>query len=358
MGAAPRIVAAALTLTACNAVLGIRELRDDSVAGLPDGSVPGAEGGTDGGGGPPVIEPPPGPATWRLAATSTSLARHSATIAFDEQRQRMVLFGGVASVSSMLGDTWEWDGASWSERTVPENPAKRYGHRMVHDGARKNIFLFGGSRGDSPDQWIWDGTRWRAKPSATSPPSFQTLAMTYDSDRSVVVIFGGNHYPASGSAFMRNEIWEWNGSDWSHRDISPAPLARRGHALAYDAARKRVVLFGGKAVNQTLGDTWEYDGTRWTEHEPIDYPSRRAGSCMAYDPRRRLIVMYGGAENSSSNFAQTWQWDGVNWSRGPDGPPALRSCAMAWDPARRALVLFGGALDGDSSSSGETWVYE
>jgi len=209
-----------------------------------------------------------------------------------------------------------------------------------------------------PDQWAWDGTRWREKTSAAHPPSFQTLAMTYDSDRNVIVIFGGNHYPAAGSAVMLNETWEWNGTDWSKHDTATSPLARRGHAMTYDAARKRVLMFGGK-TNQILGDTWEYDGADWKEREPIDFPSKRAGACMAYDPRRQIVVMFGGAQGQT-NFAETWHWDGVNWSAGPAGPPALRSCAMAWDPTRRAIVLFGGAPNGLGSgpASGETWVYE
>jgi len=36
--------------------------------------------------------------------------------------------------------------------------------------------------------------------------------------------------------------------------------------MAYDAARRRVVLFGGGPNSppfQSLGDTWEWDGVKW-----------------------------------------------------------------------------------------------
>ncbi|MHB8878486.1 MAG: hypothetical protein ACYC8T_32720, partial [Myxococcaceae bacterium] len=46
--------------------------------------------------------------------------------------------------------------------------------------------------------------------------------------------------------------------------------ARYGHALAYDAARQRVVLFGG-LDSAYLTDTWEWDGTTWVRRTPDTY---------------------------------------------------------------------------------------
>jgi len=55
--------------------------------------------------------------------------------------------------------------------------------------------------------------------------------------------------------------WEWDGSAWIER--TPAgrkPPARCKHALAYDSARGRLVLFGGFGVSgEPLQDTWEWD---------------------------------------------------------------------------------------------------
>jgi hypothetical protein len=33
--------------------------------------------------------------------------------------------------------------------------------------------------------------------------------------------------------------------------------------MAYDAARSRLVLFGGYNGTENLNDTWEWDGTQW-----------------------------------------------------------------------------------------------
>src|ERR1041384_7179735 len=54
-------------------------------------------------------------------------------MAFDSARGVTVLFGGFTGGES--GETWEWDGATWMERTTG-GPSPRSGHAMVYDTAR------------------------------------------------------------------------------------------------------------------------------------------------------------------------------------------------------------------------------
>src|SRR5262245_16947650 len=51
-----------------------------------------------------------------------------------------------------------------------------------------------------------------------------------------------------------------------------ATLQRSAHVMAYDAARERVVLFGGTLVHALLGDTWEWDGVSWIPRNPMNSP--------------------------------------------------------------------------------------
>lgn len=303
---------------------------------------------------------PPGPPKWRLVATVGPPGRHSAGFAYDENRQRVVLFGGQAA-NKPYADTWEWDGAAWGERALAagSSPGARRGHKMVWDTARKSIFLYGGTRGDdASDQWSWNGQQWTALASATHPSTLQPATMTFDESRGVAVLFGGFHFATGGAESKRDETWEWNGTDWLQRTPPQAPSARRGHAMAYDSARKRVVLFGGRGAP---ADTWEWDGTTWTVHAPPSSPPPAlAAACMAFDPRRKVTVMHGGGTGDGNSSAKTWLWDGANWSAGPSGGPAVRSCAMAWDPVRRVVVLFSGAHDApnDGPALSETWYFE
>ena len=65
----------------------------------------------------------------------------------------------------------------------------------------------------------------------TVPPPCREAAMCLDEARGVPVLFGG----LSGDA-CRGETWELMGSDWQSCGGS-GPSGRRGHAVAFDAAR-------------------------------------------------------------------------------------------------------------------------
>ena len=59
----------------------------------------------------------------------------------------------------------------------------------------------------------------------------------------------------------------WDGEGW-RQAAAAGPTPRSGHAMAYDAGRRRVVLYGGGSFDgRTVTrheDLWEWDGARWT----------------------------------------------------------------------------------------------
>src|SRR6266705_3485334 len=70
-------------------------------------------------------------------------------------------------------------------------------------------------------------------------------------------------------------------------NVSPGQT-RYSHAMAYDTARGRVVLFGGYDGTSNLGDTWEWDGTTWTQRASSGPP----GGEMVYDAARGRVVLF------------------------------------------------------------------
>ena len=52
-------------------------------------------------------------------------------MAYDSLRQRLVLFGGVGPFPTLYGDTWEWDGAAWSQRTPARSPPGARGYSVA-----------------------------------------------------------------------------------------------------------------------------------------------------------------------------------------------------------------------------------
>jgi hypothetical protein len=105
------------------------------------------------------------------------------------------------------------------------------------------------------ETWTWSGTTWTKLSPATSPTARDLHAMAYDGVRKKIVLFGG--VVASGKSYVPvNDTWTWDGASWSPGTGSSAPPGRWSHAMAYDAAHGRMVMFGGE-INSTLyTDTW------------------------------------------------------------------------------------------------------
>lgn len=194
--------------------------------------------------------------------------------------------------------------------------------------------------------------------SAGDGPQRNIAAMVCDTFRERLVLFGGVTLDASAVSVYRGETWEYDGKAWVEMSPAVSPQPRASQAMAYDAARGRVVLFGGGADRLIhFGDTWEYDGETWTETSPGVSPVRRWASAMAYDEERERIVLFGGAF-SLEQYGDTWEYDGQTWTEvTPDPSPSPRQFhAMVYDPVRGNVVLFGGsALEGDKA---DTWVYD
>ncbi|MBL9016286.1 MAG: hypothetical protein JNL83_19010, partial [Myxococcales bacterium] len=168
-------------------------------------------------------------------------------------------------------------------------PSPRQGAAIAYDARRGVAVMFGGIEDDTPspnvygETWLWDGLGWLNASPTTSPSSRAWAAMAYDAARDRVVLFGGVAGLVTGESVVA-ETWEWDGARWSLRPAASSPSARAHHAMVYDAKRERVVLFGGGAAGE-LADTWEWDGTTWTQIMGAAPPPRRGGA-FAFDPVR------------------------------------------------------------------------
>jgi hypothetical protein len=120
-------------------------------------------------------------------------------MAYDNARNYTVLFAGFINGGRDLGDTWEWDGAIWRQR-ANFGPATRREHAMVFDDNENRVVLFGGMtstlvEGASNDRhlgdtWEWDGDRWLQRQNM-GPQNRNSHALAYDSGRKRIILFGG-----------------------------------------------------------------------------------------------------------------------------------------------------------------------
>src|SRR5262249_15876680 len=138
------------------------------------------------------------------------------------------------------------------------------------------------------------------------------------------VLFGGliDTVQDNGDGIMKvtyapdNTTWIWDGMNWSAANLPVNPPARYRPSIAYDAAHRKIVLFGGCHDYRwfyRLNDTWTWDGSAWKQESPTVSPSARASAAMAYNPATGIVILFGGAAMDGSK-AETWAWDGQNWS--------------------------------------------
>jgi hypothetical protein len=163
----------------------------------------------------------------------------------------------------------------WTQQAPAAHPTARFAPAMAYDKATGTVVLFGGYAGSYPtghylgDTWTWNGRTWTRQHPAASPRARGDAVMTYDAATRSVVLFGGN-----GNHGQLGDTWTWNGRTWTRQHPAASPHARGLAAMTYDAASGTAVLFGGQVglSGRALGDTWTWNGRTWTRQHPAASP--------------------------------------------------------------------------------------
>lgn len=289
--------------------------------------------------------------SWEMTVPSPPIPLFGTSMAFDEARSQTVMFGGVDVNARRPGDTSTLDSAGWMKHAA-SGPSSRIGAAMCWDSARGHVVMFGGT-GDSNatqfgDTWTWNGATWSQ---GANGPSSRGTSMAFDPDRAQVVLFGGYGDSPLNTKANLSDTWVFDGSAWTQLPVT-GPSARSGHAMAWDPSTRRILLFGG-ALNQGLaGDTWAWDGTQWTLIATTG-PSPRHGSLMVTDPDAGRTLLWGGFGNGYPE--ELWSHQNGTWNLVPiTGPHGRVRHSMAYDSHRHAAVLFGGTPNG--GIDGDTWL--
>ncbi|MGE4198096.1 MAG: hypothetical protein AB7G11_13340 [Phycisphaerales bacterium] len=173
-----------------------------------------------------------------------------------------MLFGGLPA--SVGNATWIYDGSVWTQ-VATTGPSTRGGHYMAYDEARQRVVMFGGTDGQFAyfrDTWEWDGATW-TQVASTGPIARRSGTMVHDSRRHRCVLFGG--FGRSGGMDVQfHDTWEWDGTTWTLR-LADGPPGRLAHAAAYDSARAEMIIFGGFVGGTPQSDTWVLPSTGPTD---------------------------------------------------------------------------------------------
>lgn len=277
---------------------------------------------------------------WKLASpTDRPTPRHGHAMAYDSERNVVVLFGGMDDKGNLLNDTWTWNGSAWTDLRVG-GPRIRSEHAMAYDADRHEVVLFGGNDGIDAldDTWVWNGTAWEMRNPATLPPARSSHAMSDDDRACGALLFGGQDDSGRGLS----DTWFWNGQDWTAVTATDKPTGRFDHGLVYDSSRRRSVLFGGAAALvpvTELGDTWEFEASRIVDVSFFADVSPSAAEGILSD--RDALVLQSGALIGGTAIVNTWQV----------AIPVSEITPLAdLDPVARVDEVIGNQIDNDGVS--------
>lgn len=332
----------------------------------------------------------PDPFTYAPSSTPAALGsagRIFAAAAGDAGGTRVVLYGGQPpGSSSAYGDTWvngadgTWKptcGSTVAGATAPCGPGVRDGLGMAD--APGGDVLYGGFAGNiggaqpNGDTWRFNGATWtRVCTSATCGPGPRAL-MAMAGNGTTAVMFGG-----IGGSGIDNDTWVFNGHTWTQAcgqaGVPCGPSGIAGASMAWDG--QHFVLFGGADLNSIgppVDDTWTFNGHTWTKICGVSMskpcgPSARDLGAFAFagsvrTPRGAVLAEGGDIfGNGATQHLErdAWLFDGAAWSKldppwngstetfpnsgaPPAGPDPLLG-VMAPKPALCEIVYLGAAV--------------
>ena len=180
----------------------------------------------------------------------TPIFDFSPMLAFDRDRRKLVLYGGLSrsyaglppGIGAPAINQWELDADSgaWTDRTdCPPVAFVALNGVMVYDTRRRRLVIFTGVNGNV-GEWDPASGQWTDRPfpfDGTPFPAGPPLAAVYDEARGKAIVFIENDFLLGGMS-----AWEWDPAGrWSERagpsDLPfPEPYVP---AIAYDADRGR-----------------------------------------------------------------------------------------------------------------------
>lgn len=178
------------------------------------------------------------------------------------------------------------------------------------------------------------------------PPVRYGAAVAYDAARDRIVLTSGRRN-VMGSIIRPQETWEFDGVDWS-LIAANGPIAFAGYddstnvKAYYDTWLQAVICVESAQGGPLRFLRW--NGATWTTiatAPQTTFPWRMAFD-VVYDPVRGVAVLFGGY-TGNAELNDTWEFDGTTLTmRMVPAPPPRWGHAMAYDADRGVVVMYGG----------------
>ncbi len=203
-----------------------------------------------------------------------------------------------------------------------------------------------------------DSDSWEILTPEHSPPA--RFGHTLVNVNGNLYLFGGFNFLPDPSVYY-NDLWRWDGSDWTELTPANPPPARSGHSASVSGG-KMYIFFGGAAGNM-YGDVWAYDPQTNDWDQQLDGATGRASAGAATLPNGHILLL-GGMDAANNVLNDFWEYDpdADSWTQKPDPPLSGRyggfyAAALTGlaDDKEVAFSVHGGH-DGNKPLN-DTWIY-
>ena len=257
------------------------------------------------------------------------------------------------------------EGQGWKRIDVGGSPPVRFDHTATLDTVNNKLVVFGGRDGskDLGDTWVYDleSNSWNEVKGTTAPEARFGHAAAFDAESKRVLIFAGQ----AGVSFL-NDVWAFDAASetWSKLDTQGTPPGVRYGTSAVITKRNLLIISHGFASGR-FDDTIALDlgNNTWTQIKPIDeVPLNRCLHESVYDAKTDRMIMFGGCSSGYGPCPQDDAWsldvEAKEWNEiKPSGskPSGRSNPSLVSDDSGR-LILFGGRTGGGRSS--DIWTLD
>jgi len=268
---------------------------------------------------------------YSLGAATPPLGRSNFAMAFDENINCTIIFGGSSTGGNCDGSglndcngTYAYNASNnkWYSLGARNAPSARYGVGMVFDRRLNKTILFGGEGSvtcDNSGTLSCNGTyaynasnnSWYSLGALTPPPARSNFGLAFDERLNLTILYGGGGAPAlqdcSGAGFC-NGTYLYNATDnkW-HSITQVGPGVKYNHLLFYDNASQRIFTTGGTQGITAMTDTWVFNSTDYKWYNLTSLSQRYVkGTNGAYDPVLGAVIIPFGTNSTDSTSNQTW----------------------------------------------------
>lgn len=302
--------------------------------------------------------------------------RYGATAAYDKKLQRVVLFGGADRAGDIPANDPMWirNGLSWTTKpSLTFLPAPRTFAAMCLEPTTGNLIMYGGITAEGlidRDTWIWNGNEesWTRFPATIDgPPALARHSMcvanvgtAVGSTKTRAVIVGG--YTDTVNRVVSEQMWHWDEGRWQVAPQSGDTPSCSEHAAAYDNGRGRLVLSGGRRIEDgrlIANDAiFEYERGTWWRRVTGEIPHGQVGTAAVSvtSSSGEHVIIVGGLTDQPRSIQV--RWNGAATAPVAELPALARGFyAAAFDEYLSRMVVFGGSTMSHGWLN-ETWEWD